>query len=113
MHRQVDDVGPVLTVLVAVAHQFPGDHVTVGLVVAQDAGERVASLRLRVLRSDRMSASSSQSWGRRGDILPSISDVLLSYYPDEGSKVGDLIPRTPYSSNGISTSATPRAWCCE
>jgi hypothetical protein len=31
---EVDDVGPVLTVLVAVAHQFRGDHVTVGLVVA-------------------------------------------------------------------------------
>jgi hypothetical protein len=37
MHRQhVDDVGPGLTVLVAVAHQAGGDRVAVGLVVDQN-----------------------------------------------------------------------------
>ena len=78
---------------VAVAEQFRGDRVAVGLVVAQDAAERGASLRLRVLRSDRMSASSSQSWGRRDDVLLSGSNVLLSYYPDEGPKGGDFDDR--------------------
>ena len=47
-----------------------------------------------------MSASSSQSWGRRDDVLLSSSNMLLSYYPDEGPKVCDLMPRTPYSSKG-------------
>jgi hypothetical protein len=43
MHRQeVDDVGPVVATLVAVAEQVRGDCVTVGLVVDQDAAEGVA-----------------------------------------------------------------------
>ena len=43
MHRQhVDDVRPVLAVLVAVAHQLGGGRVTVGLVVDQNAAEGVA-----------------------------------------------------------------------
>jgi hypothetical protein len=46
MHRQeVDDVGPVVAVLVAVTHQARGDRVTVGLVVDQNAVEVVASRR--------------------------------------------------------------------
>jgi hypothetical protein len=43
MHRQhVDDVGPVVAVLVAVAEQLRGNRVTVVLVVDQDATEGVA-----------------------------------------------------------------------
>ncbi|TMM24704.1 MAG: hypothetical protein E6F95_03345 [Actinobacteria bacterium] len=45
MHRQqVDDVGPVFAMSVAVAEQLRGGRVTVGLVVDQDAAERVAGL---------------------------------------------------------------------
>ena len=45
MHlEEVDDVGPVMTGLVAVAHQFRRDRVAVGLVVDQDSAERIASL---------------------------------------------------------------------
>jgi hypothetical protein len=48
IHRQeVDDVSPILPVLVALAHQAGGDRVTVGLVADQDAPEVVASLRGR------------------------------------------------------------------
>ena len=44
MHRQeVDDVRPVLTVLVAVSHQAGGDRVAVDLVEDQDATEVVAA----------------------------------------------------------------------
>jgi len=43
MHRQhVEDVGPVVTVLVAVTHQAGGDRVAVGLVVDQHVSEVVA-----------------------------------------------------------------------
>jgi hypothetical protein len=43
MHRQhVDDVGPVVAWLVAVAEQLRGDRVTVGMVVDQGAEEGVA-----------------------------------------------------------------------
>jgi hypothetical protein len=43
VHRQeVDDVGPVVPVLIAVAEQLRGDRVTVGLVADQDAAEVVA-----------------------------------------------------------------------
>ena len=43
MHRQhVDDVGPIVSVLVAVAKQLRGDRVTVGLVVDQNVAEGVA-----------------------------------------------------------------------
>ena len=46
MHRQEDDdVGPVLAVLVAVAHQPRGEQVTVGLVADQDVAE-VSATRL-------------------------------------------------------------------
>ena len=40
------NVGPVLPVLVAVAHQAGGDRVPVGLVTDQDAAEMVASFRV-------------------------------------------------------------------
>ena len=44
-HRQeVDDVGPVLAVLVAVAHQAGRDCVAVSVVVDQDASKVVAGL---------------------------------------------------------------------
>src|SRR5436190_16407696 len=47
VHRQeVDDVGPVVASLVAVAHQARGDRVAVGLIADQDAAEVVASLRI-------------------------------------------------------------------
>jgi hypothetical protein len=40
MHRQhVDDVGPVVAVLVAVAEQLRGDRGALGLVTDQDAAE--------------------------------------------------------------------------
>jgi hypothetical protein len=42
-------VGPVLTILVAVAHQTSGDRVAGGLVVDQDAAESVAGLRVEGL----------------------------------------------------------------
>jgi hypothetical protein len=46
MHRQhVDDVGPVVAMSVAVAEQLRGDRIAVGMVVDQDAPERVAGLR--------------------------------------------------------------------
>jgi hypothetical protein len=45
MHRQeVDDVGLVLPVLVAVAHQAGRDRVAVGPVADQDAAEVLAGL---------------------------------------------------------------------
>jgi hypothetical protein len=37
--KEVDDVGPILTVLLAVAHQARGDRVVVGLVTDQDVAE--------------------------------------------------------------------------
>ena len=47
MQRQhVDDVGRVVASLVAEAHQLRGDGVAVGLVVDQDAAERVPGLRV-------------------------------------------------------------------
>jgi hypothetical protein len=43
MHREhVDDVGPIIAVLVAVAEKVRGDRVTVSLVADQDPAERVA-----------------------------------------------------------------------
>jgi hypothetical protein len=40
VHRQeVDDVGPVLTVLIAVAHQAGGDRVAVRLIADQDTAQ--------------------------------------------------------------------------
>jgi hypothetical protein len=44
-HQEVDDVGPVLTVLVAVVHQTRGDLIAVGLVADQDVAEVLASCR--------------------------------------------------------------------
>src|SRR5205823_23453 len=47
MHRQeVDDVGPVVALAIAVAHQAGRNRVAVGLVADQDATEIVASLRV-------------------------------------------------------------------
>jgi hypothetical protein len=58
VHRQeIDDVGPVLPVLVAVAHQVRGDRVTVGLVADQDAAEVVRAFGPSVSRKKRRSTS--------------------------------------------------------
>jgi hypothetical protein len=46
MHgEEVDDVGPVLPVLIAASHQVRGDRVTVRLAADQDAADVVASRR--------------------------------------------------------------------
>ncbi|HEX2422448.1 MAG TPA: hypothetical protein VHN56_04765 [Actinomycetota bacterium] len=53
MHRQhVDDVGPVVTSLVAVAEQLRGDRVTVGLVADQDTAEIIAGEWVEGLEQD-------------------------------------------------------------
>ena len=50
MQRQhVDDVGPVVSSLVAVAHQLGGDRVAVGLVVDQNAAKGIAGVRVERL----------------------------------------------------------------
>jgi hypothetical protein len=60
MQRQhVDDVGPVVASLVAVAEQLRGDRIAVGLVVDQNATEVIAGLRSSVSGRARRSASPS------------------------------------------------------
>jgi hypothetical protein len=50
VHREeVDDVGPVVAALIAVADQARSDRVAVGLVVDQDSAERIASLGAKAL----------------------------------------------------------------
>jgi hypothetical protein len=50
VHREeVDDVGPVVASLVAVAHQARGDRVPVGLVMDQDPAERREQIRLAAI----------------------------------------------------------------
>ena len=62
IHRQhVDDVGPVVASLVAIAEQLRGDLIAVGLVADQDAAEAVAAFGLSVRIRARSSASSSST----------------------------------------------------
>jgi len=48
MHRQrVDDVGPIVASLVAVAHEAGGDRVAVGLFPAEDVAKMSTSRRIQ------------------------------------------------------------------